>query len=627
MSDARPITNVTEFVCGSCWNGFGIKDPGVRQTGGEVVCPHCGHVQPRPEPLTARVIEAIRREDDEDDEEVGIGDEPAVRAPVAPEEAAVEPAPEAAAVEPAPAAVDPAPAVVVVPAESKRISGGLAVAGTEDEAGFDSELAAEDTSVEGADASSNDVAIIEREPTEPDLDAEDLQAAAAAIIGEPEPEPEPAPSTATTRTPAPTAEELLAYLTDAVIGEEAAPIGRDTQPMAASEIGIDDDTGAFEVEASAAGSAASVTHSSVDVAGFGEVDPFEDTGAFSRQSGEAVGLGDDHDAFEAEMAAALAEADAMETADTEDDDALDVMIGSTLDNAVDDVPVEVIARPKAPDLGATTRMPTRELGDGGEPGDGDGSDGFDIAAEVTAPEVSVPTDLPEPSEWKLRSPPGLTYNFHSLDALLGWASNRNHDDLQVSIDGKEWRPVRPFLEAVRAGQKGRAAFEFAGQRAADAVVAAAGADGRTALDDIRAVDVRDEVLRSIESRTGQAPALEVPVATGSATRKTKVATTAPEDEESEAELLDAETAEQPRAPSQPSTRSSARVPAASSRVSGTTAAASKTRTTGPNSRVSSTRHKPVARKQESGNKTVVIAVVAVVVLAGVGVALKVFGVF
>jgi DNA-directed RNA polymerase subunit RPC12/RpoP len=45
VSDARPITNVTDFVCSSCWQSFGKHDPGVVQ-GSRIVCPHCGHVLP-----------------------------------------------------------------------------------------------------------------------------------------------------------------------------------------------------------------------------------------------------------------------------------------------------------------------------------------------------------------------------------------------------------------------------------------------------------------------------------------------------------------------------------------------------------------------------------------------------
>lgn len=45
MSEARPITNVTDFVCGACWSSFSRTDPGV-QRGNTVVCPHCGHAMP-----------------------------------------------------------------------------------------------------------------------------------------------------------------------------------------------------------------------------------------------------------------------------------------------------------------------------------------------------------------------------------------------------------------------------------------------------------------------------------------------------------------------------------------------------------------------------------------------------
>lgn len=45
MSDARPITNITDYVCGNCWNSFSRTDPGVVQ-GDRLVCPHCGHVLP-----------------------------------------------------------------------------------------------------------------------------------------------------------------------------------------------------------------------------------------------------------------------------------------------------------------------------------------------------------------------------------------------------------------------------------------------------------------------------------------------------------------------------------------------------------------------------------------------------
>ncbi len=45
MSEARPITNITDFVCGNCWNSFSRNDPGVDQ-GDNVLCPHCGNLLP-----------------------------------------------------------------------------------------------------------------------------------------------------------------------------------------------------------------------------------------------------------------------------------------------------------------------------------------------------------------------------------------------------------------------------------------------------------------------------------------------------------------------------------------------------------------------------------------------------
>ncbi len=49
MSDARPITNITDFVCGSCWNGFSRNDAGVLQ-GDQLICPHCGTPVPTEDP-------------------------------------------------------------------------------------------------------------------------------------------------------------------------------------------------------------------------------------------------------------------------------------------------------------------------------------------------------------------------------------------------------------------------------------------------------------------------------------------------------------------------------------------------------------------------------------------------
>ena len=48
MSDARPITNITDFVCSACWTGFSRSDAGVVQ-GDRLICPHCGAPVPTDE--------------------------------------------------------------------------------------------------------------------------------------------------------------------------------------------------------------------------------------------------------------------------------------------------------------------------------------------------------------------------------------------------------------------------------------------------------------------------------------------------------------------------------------------------------------------------------------------------
>ncbi|MBM4345018.1 MAG: hypothetical protein FJ100_16740 [Deltaproteobacteria bacterium] len=59
MSEARPITDVTDFVCGACWNSFSKADPGVDR-GTHVACPHCGHAMPVETSITDSVRTAPR---------------------------------------------------------------------------------------------------------------------------------------------------------------------------------------------------------------------------------------------------------------------------------------------------------------------------------------------------------------------------------------------------------------------------------------------------------------------------------------------------------------------------------------------------------------------------------------
>lgn len=63
-------------------------------------------------------------------------------------------------------------------------------------------------------------------------------------------------------------------------------------------------------------------------------------------------------------------------------------------------------------------------------------------------------------DWKLKAM-GLTYNFHGLDALLGWASNKAGQAMSVSVDGVTWRDFSDFFDAVKAGAPVNRAFEQA----------------------------------------------------------------------------------------------------------------------------------------------------------------------
>ena len=65
MSDARPITNITDFVCGSCWNGFSRSDAGVVH-GDLLICPHCGTPVPGDEDSLADLVRNAPRIADRD---------------------------------------------------------------------------------------------------------------------------------------------------------------------------------------------------------------------------------------------------------------------------------------------------------------------------------------------------------------------------------------------------------------------------------------------------------------------------------------------------------------------------------------------------------------------------------
>jgi hypothetical protein len=65
VSDARPITNITDFVCSTCWSGFSRTDPGVER-GDELICPHCGTPLPGDEDQLANAVRNAPRVADRD---------------------------------------------------------------------------------------------------------------------------------------------------------------------------------------------------------------------------------------------------------------------------------------------------------------------------------------------------------------------------------------------------------------------------------------------------------------------------------------------------------------------------------------------------------------------------------
>ncbi len=484
MSDARPITNVTEYVCGACWNGFGALDPGVRGSDGSLTCPHCCNLQVESGDWTAMVQGAADTEDAPDQPEVDFadtlpgptaGDAALAGAVSTPEAFAVvhtaspagkataEEAPPAAdegaaaahgATVSAPAALvddDPEPTIALADATDGFEAPSARPPALDDDSDLMAALADASAAL-GAEAAAGHIA----------GDAE-----LSVDLGEDTPVSQASASPAARQPILNTAEELLAFLDAAEAdGVDDAFYGETMASLPSVFVAPND--GAPRVGNVAA--VASAAHAADDAEG--NVDPLEfdtaevrrprstsSTTAAATQPGVASGF-TTAEARVAGKPAAVAKAAAAEY---------------------------------APDLAATM--------------DDDDDDEAAILAENTSPDLEIADLSPEPSEWKLRAPPGLTYNFHSVDALLGWASNRSTEGLQVSVDGQTWRPVGPFLDALRAGHRGRKAFALA---QVPEMVASLRDGSRTALDDIRDVDVRDEVLRALESRApGQPSAPEL----------------------------------------------------------------------------------------------------------------------
>ncbi len=368
VSDARPITNVTEFVCGECWSSFSRSDPGVLR-GDDVVCPHCRHAQPLlgSEDLAQMVRNAPGRGDVDDiddpndlDDDFDLATERAV--PIAP--GSLTPATALSRVEAAP------PAVVVAEPIGH-------VAG------------------DSAD-------------WEADVDVD---------------EPTPLP------------EDIDAIMDEANVAE--VRVTRRLPTVESDGFVVGDD----ELD--------------IDLHEPTPVDAGPSTALFSDE-----GFDDYDEAFG-------------ETFDVQQRPPRPGVVSA--DTAEQDAEALAVA--------LAVHVKTAEA----HTDDGEFDREFDDDSHAKDPAYAA-TGSVEVREWKLRAMGGITYNFHSLDAMLGWANNKSGMPMTVSLDGEVWRDFGAFHQRVRAGMDPQEAF---GQ--AEEPIGAVGQDGDqpSAIDAIQAVDARE----------------------------------------------------------------------------------------------------------------------------------------
>ena len=160
-----------------------------------------------------------------------------------------------------------------------------------------------------------------------------------------------------------------------------------------------------------------------------------------------------------------------------------------------------IAPPSAEVLAALTAA----MADDDPPAEPDWDTAPTPAPAAASLESGALDDEVEPAEWKIKAPPGLTYNFHSLDAMLGWAANKSGLDMKVSIDGLEWHDFGAFLEAIRAGLSASRALQLAGEggEISDRIAAITAAPQLSAFDEIQQVDAREQVRRRLADAAGE----------------------------------------------------------------------------------------------------------------------------
>lgn len=411
MSEARPITNITEYVCSQCWTSFGRDD--VTPGAAWVTCPHCGHEMPAD---GGSVLDAVRAAPRTGDDSGGVAVPPAGDASAAP---AVVASADGAAIaetfggdhEPTDITAAPSGGAVAAPgaAVPDAIAAALAADDPPDDRTTAPTAAVRTTgqvapgSLGGRVGDDDDDEVDFDDVSEKTLDRamslEELMAEAEAAVGAP-----------------------------ALDGAFDAPTEESQPPVAV-----------------AAPTAAVRSSSS-------SIEAFEESGAFDPFAG---GGADDP------LAAAAAGVEGHVTASS---DQLGVVSGGA-------VPHHAAAGPTAPDEAAVS---SDGPADGGPPY--------------------------EEREWKLRAFGGITYNFHGLDALLGWASSKVGSPMSVSVDGDEWRDFDPFYAALRDGLNAEQAYRAAGGEQVEA------AKGSTVLDEIAAHDAAHPDAEPTVTRvTGDVP--------------------------------------------------------------------------------------------------------------------------
>ncbi len=381
MSDARPITDVTDYVCGSCWGSFNSGAPGVSidADSGEpgavarIRCPHCGHIQ-----LGGRsIVDAVNAATAS-----GLG----------------------------------------------AASGGF----TSDEPNADERAMVSVTAAPATPAPQTPAEI-----TSPELPAAVFEETSPAIV----------PSAASRQTAAhgsPQSDSAVRPSDDELFAVFAATLDNATHGRVVGPAVV-------KRGASAPFTAVTVGDAELGFADGSSVSDLTDPEA-------------DLDAIEAGFAAVNAGTDAGVTVDGKTENA----------NAVHD--------PLAEQNGLFDLDPFDQ--DTGEFEAAEIGQALHVSAQNTAPQAPSQAVEPEPTEWKLKAPPGLTYNFHSLDGLVGWVGTKDPNAMQISIDSETWRPFAPFLDAARDGLTGRQSWDIAG----GAPIHVRHGSMRSAMDDIAELD-------------------------------------------------------------------------------------------------------------------------------------------